>query len=63
MVSYVYNDLDQLSYTIGSNNLAVHYLYDEAGRLKETYTEVVDAAGLVGGFKKVSENEYHYKNQ
>ncbi len=60
MTSYVYNEWDELSYILGANNLASHFVYDEAGRLKETYTEVVDATGIVGGFKKISENDYHY---
>lgn len=64
MTSYVYNEWKELSYVLGADNLAAHYIYDEAGRLKEMQTEVVDYNGPgSGGFKKVSEHEYHYKNQ
>jgi len=64
MTSYVYNEWDELSFILDSNNLGTQYIYDEAGRLKETYKEVIDnSSGLVGGFKRVSENFYNYKNQ
>ncbi|AUC77566.1 hypothetical protein [Olleya sp. Bg11-27] len=63
MTSYVYNEWDELSYIIGSNNLGTHFIYDSQGRLIETQTEVIDTPVLSGGFKKVSENFYNYKNQ
>jgi len=64
MTSYVYNESDQLTHVIGANGLSVKYVYDEIGRLKETYIEVIDDVmnNLVGGFKKVSTSEYHYNN-
>lgn len=63
MTSYVYNKWDELSYIIGANNLATHFIYDSQGRLIETQKEVVDTSVLSGGFKKVGENFYNYKNQ
>lgn len=62
MTSYVYNEWDELAYIINSNNLATRYEYDVGGRLIRTYTEVVDTDVLTGGFKKISENRYNYKN-
>ncbi|EZH71782.1 hypothetical protein ATO12_05240 [Aquimarina atlantica] len=44
MTSYVYNQWDELTHIIGANNLATRYEYDEAGRLKKTYVEVVDSS-------------------
>lgn len=62
MNSYVYNMWDELIFIIGSNNMAVCYEYDNAGRLSETYTEVEDFNGPgSGGFKIVSENKYNYQ--
>ena len=61
ITSYVYNEWDELWYIIGSNGLATMFEYDEAGRLIKTYTEVVDTNCSIGGFKKISENDYHYK--
>ncbi|WP_025742628.1 hypothetical protein [Aquimarina pacifica] len=63
MASYVYNEWDELTYIIGANNLATKYEYDDAGRLKTTYTEVIDNASITGGFKKASENFYNYQYQ
>ncbi len=60
MTSYVYNEWDELSYIIGANNLATKYEYDDAGRLNRTYTEVVDATGVTGGFKLNKEINYAY---
>ncbi|AXG69192.1 hypothetical protein KORDIASMS9_01412 [Kordia sp. SMS9] len=62
MSSYVYNEWDELSYILDSNNLATYFEYDNAGRLVKTSKEVVDDGSLTGGFKKISENKYHYKN-
>ena len=63
MMSYVYNEWDEVSYITGANGLSTHYIYDAAGRLIETQVETVTnvAAGIEGGFKKVSENNYNYK--
>ncbi len=65
MSSYVYNEWDEVSYIMGANGLSTHYIYDAAGRLKETWSEVIDntTGGIIGGFKKVSTNSYNYKNQ
>ncbi|MCL6294852.1 hypothetical protein [Jejuia spongiicola] len=63
MTSYVYNEWDELWYIIGNNGLASKFEYDSAGRLKVTYTEVIDDTNVTGGFKKVSENSYNYKAQ
>jgi len=62
MTSYVYNKWNELSYMLNTNNLGTHYEYDEAGRLIKTYTEVIDNSTVTGGFKKISENNYHYKS-
>ncbi|MFC5044453.1 hypothetical protein ACFSTE_14885 [Aquimarina hainanensis] len=62
MTSYVYNEWDELTHIIGSNNLATRYEYDDAGRLIKTFVEVVDAPGLTGGFKKAAETNYSYKS-
>ncbi|CAL2085986.1 conserved protein of unknown function [Tenacibaculum sp. 190524A02b] len=63
MTSYVYNQWDEVTFITGANGLSTCYVYDDAGRLKETWVEVVDnpAAGITGGFKKVSTNSYNYK--
>ncbi|WP_420571717.1 hypothetical protein [Kordia sp.] len=62
MMSYVYNEWDELSYILNENNLGTYYQYDKAGRLIRTSKEVIDSDPITGGFKKVSENNYHYKN-
>ncbi|MEW7291257.1 hypothetical protein [Aquimarina sp. 2304DJ70-9] len=61
MTSYVYNEWDELTHIMGANNLATKYQYDDAGRLKRIYAEVIDAPGMVGGFKKSQETNYNYK--
>ncbi|KAA1246528.1 hypothetical protein [Aquimarina sp. RZ0] len=61
MTSYVYNQWDELSYIIGANNLATHYIYDDAGRLIETQSEVIDNETTDGGFKKTQRTIYNYK--
>ncbi|MEW7280853.1 hypothetical protein ABW636_19860 [Aquimarina sp. 2201CG1-2-11] len=63
MTSYVYNEWDELTYILGSNNLATRYEYDDVGRLHKTYTEVVNTSTITGGFKEISKNTYNYKNQ
>lgn len=62
MTSYVYNEWDELSYILGTNNLATYYEYDEVGRLIKTSTETVDATGISGGMKLIKDVDYHYKN-
>ena len=63
MTSYVYNEWGELTHILGGNNMATQYEYDEVGRLWKTYTEVEDFNGPgSGGFKRISENEYTYKN-
>ncbi len=62
MTSYVYNEWDELTYVLGSNNMATQYEYDEAGRLSEIYTEVAKNATTDGGFKLINQTEYNYKN-
>lgn len=61
MISYVYNDWGELWYILGDNNMATRFEYDDAGRLKNTYTEVADNPSITGGFKLISENNYNYK--
>jgi hypothetical protein len=63
ITGYVYDQWDQLTYIIGNNGLATRFFYDNAGRLTETWVEVVDDPGnsLVGGFIRKSRNEIHYK--
>ncbi len=61
MTSYVYNEWDELTHILGANNLAIRYEYDDAGRLKRTYSEIVDTPGIVGGFKLQKEIKYNYK--
>ncbi len=63
ITGYVYNQWDELWYIIGSTGLGSKFEYDAAGRLTTTYTEVADFNGVSsGGFKKITENSYHYKN-
>lgn len=65
MTSYVYNQFDEVTFITGANGLSTKYVYDDAGKLKETWVEVLDnaAAGIEGGFKRISKNSYNYKNQ
>ncbi len=63
MTSYVYNEWDELTDILGSNNLATHYEYDSAGRLIRIYTEVVKTANFDGGINLVKEIGYRYKSQ
>ncbi|ALM08805.1 hypothetical protein SB49_14125 [Sediminicola sp. YIK13] len=60
--SYVYNQWDELTHILGSNNLATQYEYDQVGRLLVTKAEAIDYNGAgTGGFKKVKENQYKFK--
>ncbi|MEM9678741.1 MAG: hypothetical protein AAF901_00340 [Bacteroidota bacterium] len=63
MTSYVYNQWDELEAILDANNLATRFEYDSQGRLKRTYSEVIDTPGMTGGFKINTENDYHYKLQ
>lgn len=64
MVSYVYNDWDELSHILDNNNLYTEYRYDQMGRLIETYKETLigDQPSVYGtqGIVKVSEINYNY---
>ncbi|MEM6720934.1 MAG: hypothetical protein AAF611_16505 [Bacteroidota bacterium] len=63
MNSYVYdNDTDELLYILNGNNLGTKYVYDKAGRLCATYSEVATTADFIGGFKIISQNKYHYQS-
>lgn len=63
MTSYVYNKWDEVSYIIAPNGLYTHYKYDDAGRLKEVWQEVVNApsVNITDGERKVKEYKYTYK--
>ncbi|NER12983.1 hypothetical protein GWK08_06000 [Leptobacterium flavescens] len=61
MTTYVYNEWNELTHILGTNNLGTKYEYDDEGRLIRTYVEVVDIGSIVGGFKKISENTYRYQ--
>ena len=63
MTSYVYNEWDELTCILGTNNLGTKYIYDDAGRLKETHIEYIDEGASSGGFKPSSEVYYNYKKQ
>ncbi len=65
MTSYVYNEFDEVTFITGANGLSTQYKYDKAGRLEETWVEVLDnpSANVEGGFKQVSKNTYNYKKQ
>lgn len=62
IVTYIYNDQDELSYKLNGNNLGVKYEYDPTGRLVNTYSEVIDFNGDgTGGFKQIGKMEYNFK--
>ncbi len=63
MTSYVYNEWDELTHIIGSNNLAVRYEYDAGGRLRRVYTEVANTGSFTGGFKLTVEYNQNYKRE
>jgi hypothetical protein len=58
MISYVYNSSGELAYLLNNNNLYTGYIYDEYGRLKQTYRETFQFSAV-----KTSEYIYHYNNQ
>ncbi|WP_190808399.1 hypothetical protein [Flagellimonas sp. S3867] len=63
MNTFVYNQWDELTHILGPNNLATQYEYDEAGRLANTYSEVIDFNGDgTGGFKQIESYNYNYQN-
>ncbi|MEX0313725.1 MAG: hypothetical protein AB3N18_06075, partial [Allomuricauda sp.] len=63
MNTFVYNQWDELTHVIGPNNLATQYEYDSAGRLTNTYSEVIDFNGDgTGGFKQISNYGYNYRD-
>ncbi len=62
MQAFVYDEKDHLTYIIGDNGLAEHYIYDANGGLIEVWKEVSDKEGLVGGFKKIGEYKKNYKH-
>ncbi len=61
MISYVYNEHNELTHILGTNNLGVYYEYDTEGRLLAIYNEIPDTPTLEGGFKLAYEYEYNYK--
>ncbi|WP_025743495.1 hypothetical protein [Aquimarina pacifica] len=63
MTSYVYNEWDELTHILGSNNMGTQYEYDDASRLHKMYTEVAKNASTNGGFKLINKTDYNYKNQ
>ncbi len=61
MTSYVYNEWDELTYILGSNNLGTKFEYNAAGQLIKTSTEVSKNGTTEGGFKLVSKSKLSYK--
>lgn len=61
MITYVYNDFDELTHILGPNNLASQYNYDNEGRLVAVYNETVDGQTLAGGFKLAQDYQYNFK--
>lgn len=64
MTSYVYDKWNQLTFILGPNNFATHFVYDSEGRLIKTYIEAVNdpTNNVLGGFMIRSENLYYNKN-
>ncbi|WP_420553528.1 hypothetical protein [Tenacibaculum aiptasiae] len=61
MMSYVYNEWDQVTHIIGTNGLYTHYKYDAVGKLSEVWTEVTNDTGITEGKVKIKEYRYTYK--
>ncbi len=55
MISYVYNKWGEVSYILNANNLYTKFEYDDAGKLKATYSERIDY-----GEQQVSSNKMSY---
>jgi hypothetical protein len=55
MLSYVYNKYGELAFVLDAENLYTRFVYDNSGKLKETYKETAL------GEKKISESELHFK--
>ncbi|MFM8914228.1 MAG: hypothetical protein ACKOE6_15135, partial [Flammeovirgaceae bacterium] len=60
MTSYVYNNWGELTHILDNNNLYTQYVYDEMGRLKETYKESFQTAYGNQGIVKVSDFKINY---
>jgi hypothetical protein len=60
MVSYVYNQWDELSYILNNNNIYTFYEYDDVGRLTSTTTESFQRAYGNEGVVKLAEIDYNY---
>ena len=60
MVSYVYNQWDELSYILDNNNIYTFYEYDDAGRLTSTTRESFQQVYGTGGVVKLAEVNYNY---
>lgn len=62
ITGYVYNSYDELTFIMSPNGLSTCFVYDDAGRLKETYEEIVDDPenGITGGFKLRSKTAINY---
>ncbi len=63
MKTYGYDEYDQLSIITGENGLSTKYVYDEAGRLIETWEEVQDVPYFDGGFKQIVKNNYKFNTK
>jgi hypothetical protein len=60
MVSYVYNQWDELSHILNSNNLYTEYRYDGMGRLTSTYVETFQEGYGNYGVAKTKDILYNY---
>ncbi|MGS2765198.1 hypothetical protein [Sinomicrobium sp. M5D2P9] len=61
MTSYVYNEYDELTCILGTNNMGTRYEYDAGGRLIKTYAEAANYESKSGGYKLIKEINYQYK--
>lgn len=62
MISYVYNEWDELTYVIGANNMSTQYKYDDGGNLCKVYIEVADTPEITGGFKLIKHVKKNYQD-